>query len=844
MKPVPPRSPCRFGAFLIALLGVALTGPASGDIPTESDVIEFAVDHSTAEETVGIFHVQVTRTGTLAGSASVIYTFLGGLAPQFTAGKSDFVAAPDVLTFAPGESVKDILVTILDDTVGEPDEAFQMSLTSPQGAHLGAITHHTVTIHSDEAPRVGTISFAQAANGFFENAGSANIVVKREGELAGATVQYATVSGSAVAGEDFTAISGTLTFGAGETQKILTVPLINDTVGEWNETFTVTLSAPGGGAILGAITTHTITIMPDELPEVGVFSFAEASSEVSESAGEVVLTVNRTNSGAERPVPREETVHYATIANGTAWEGADYTATSGMLTFAAGETTKTIHIPITSDHWVEGDETFLVVLSSPSEGAFLGPPALSNEVTIVDDDPVTLEVDPATLDSEGDFQVAEDAGTADLTIRLGGRAVVPVSVSFQTVVAPGEHAAQPGLDFEPISGTIVFPPGVTSQTVSIPLHNNSETDGTRSFLVQFGAPSVGAVAGVHLEATIKITDEDNEHTAARASYHGIARRTDAPGWGSFTATTTGTDRLTGVLQCEGHSYRFSGRFGGRFLAHFPVREGQETRYQFLSFQTADRDAHLVGNFSDLHGLEYEFTAERDAVGTQATPVPQAGRYTATLEAALPAPVKGVMAAAVQATGTVKITGALPDGMAFTQATRISESGHVALCVLAPGRGGLVGDTVIDRAANPAIAGDLHWKKEAVAKGGYADGFSDVAVILTGAPYEDRTASVRRGIVDAGSTAGVMRLADGGFADPAEVAVQIFATKLVAQPRNALRLSLTEDARTGLFSGSFTHPDGRRRGLKGVRVQYPDGEVMAGFFPGTATAGTLEVVPRP
>src|SRR5262249_47529440 len=111
----------------------------------------------------------------------------------------------------------------------------------------------------------------------------------------------------------------------------------------------------------------------------GTLKLSSSNYSVNEGGGSATITVTRTG-GSDGPV----SVNYAT-SNGTATAGSDYTATSGTLNFAAGETSKTFTVPITNDTTVEGDETLNVTLSNPTGGATLGSPATAT-LTIVDDD--------------------------------------------------------------------------------------------------------------------------------------------------------------------------------------------------------------------------------------------------------------------------------------------------------------------------------------------------------------------------------------------------------------------------------------------------------------------------
>jgi glucose/arabinose dehydrogenase len=227
----------------------------------------------------------------------------------------------------------------------------------------------------------GTLHFSAPTYSIIENQPTATITVTRTGGSTGSvSVQYVTSNGSATAGSDYTTTGGTLTFLAGETSKTFTIPITNDTVMESNETVNLTLSNPTGGATLGSQAAATLTIQDDDQPQTGALQFSTTGYTVNEPQGTVTITVTRTG-GSSGSV----SVNYAT-SNGTATAGSDYTATSGTLTFAAGETTKTFTVPIINDTAVESPETVTLTLSNPTNGATLGSPAAAT-LTINSDDP-------------------------------------------------------------------------------------------------------------------------------------------------------------------------------------------------------------------------------------------------------------------------------------------------------------------------------------------------------------------------------------------------------------------------------------------------------------------------
>jgi hypothetical protein len=162
------------------------------------------------------------------------------------------------------------------------------------------------------------------------------------------------------------------------------VPINGDTLYEGDETFFVNLSNPTGAVIDKA--QGVGTIFNDDVPNV---QLTRNTYTVNEGAGSASAVVTR---GGDLSVP--VTVNYSTsdaaglqncnVANGTASSRCDYATTVGTVRFAAGESTKTISIPVVDDGYVEGMESFTITLSNPT-GTILGSNTAAT-VSIVDDD--------------------------------------------------------------------------------------------------------------------------------------------------------------------------------------------------------------------------------------------------------------------------------------------------------------------------------------------------------------------------------------------------------------------------------------------------------------------------
>ena len=187
------------------------------------------------------------------------------------------------------------------------------------------------------------------------------------------TVAYATSGGTATSGTDFSETSGTLTFAANETSKTVSVTTTDDSDDEADETFTLTLSSPTHATLEDA--TAIGTINDDDEPAITPTISVSDASATEGSAVSFTVSLSAASS-------QQVTVAYAT-SGGTATSGTDFSETSGTLTFAANETSKTVSVATTDDSDDEADETFTLTLSSPTHATLADATATG---TINDDD--------------------------------------------------------------------------------------------------------------------------------------------------------------------------------------------------------------------------------------------------------------------------------------------------------------------------------------------------------------------------------------------------------------------------------------------------------------------------
>jgi len=341
----------------------ALTATTAAAEPVRFAVATLAVSEAAASATITVTRPSGATAGLLVDYATADGT---ALAP------ADYLATSGTLTFAAGQLRRTFTVPIVRDTLAEGRETLQLVLSNARcGGALAAPSTATLVIADDDV--AGTVVLRPVALSVSEGAGTATVTVRRAGGRAsGVTVDYATADGTAEAGSDYTAATGTLSFGAGQAVATFEIPITDDAVGENNETVQVVLSNPTGGATLGAARA-VVTILENE----HTIQLTQASVGVTEG-GVLTVAVRRSGNLAGRL-----TVDYAT-ADGTALAGADYQARQGTLTFGPGINLRRLTLATVGDTLPEASESFVLRLLNPA-GGVLGP-TVESAVTILDND--------------------------------------------------------------------------------------------------------------------------------------------------------------------------------------------------------------------------------------------------------------------------------------------------------------------------------------------------------------------------------------------------------------------------------------------------------------------------
>jgi aryl-phospho-beta-D-glucosidase BglC (GH1 family)/Ca2+-binding RTX toxin-like protein len=419
-----------------------------------------AVNDVTANESNGVLVFTVTRSGDLSGASSVNYATANGTA---VAG-SDYAAAAGTVAFAAGQATATVTVQLINDTLVENPESFTLNLSGGTNVTIGD-AQSVGTINSDDValpPPPPPVAPTVAVNDVTASEANGTLVftVSRSGDLSGASsVNYATANGTATAGLDYAAAAGTVTFAAGQATATVTVQLINDTLVENPEGFSLNLSGGSNvtvGDAQGVGTINSDDVAPPPAPPLVAPTVAVNDVTADESSGTLVFTITRSGdlSGAS-------SVNYAT-ANGTATAGSDYAAAAGTVTFAASQATATVTVQIINDTLVENPETLNLNLSGGTNITIADSSATG---TINSDD---VAPPPPTV-AVNDVVVNEASGVLVFTVVRSGDLSSASSVNYST----GNGTATAGSDYTAAAGTVTFAAGQATATVTVQVTNDT-----------------------------------------------------------------------------------------------------------------------------------------------------------------------------------------------------------------------------------------------------------------------------------------------------------------------------------------------------------------------------------
>jgi hypothetical protein len=241
---------------------------------------ELSVGDASASESAGVMNFSVVRTGSVAQYSTVSWATANGTAVA----PGDYLAASGGLTFNPGVTARNIAVGIVGDALDENDETFTVSLTSPLGASL-LDSQGTGTIFDDDAAPALSLGDCAVLEGDAGSTPCAMVARLSAPTSFPVTAAYATANGTATAGLDYTAASGSITLAPLSTSTPIPVSVLGDGVIEIDETFDMTLSGPSN-ATLGDAQGQG-SILDDDAASLSTLELTHGARHVADLAGPI-----------------------------------------------------------------------------------------------------------------------------------------------------------------------------------------------------------------------------------------------------------------------------------------------------------------------------------------------------------------------------------------------------------------------------------------------------------------------------------------------------------------------------------------------------------------------------
>ena len=526
-----------------AVAAPKISAPPDGIVSEADGYLDFPVTLSTpATTSVTVNYATVNSTAGSGGNCNA--TYVGVPNAGSTAG---------TLTFTPGQTVQFVRVDLLNCELS----TFLSFTFNLSGATNAAIVRPSTRIGIVGDPAAGTTApglYARSA--YADNLDGSVTVPVLLGGPQGATsnstvtVHYATKDNTAVAGTDYTAESGTLTFGPGQTVQDITVPILDRAGAAPTRNFTVTLSSPLNATLVQK--TATVTIGASGATAVAAPKIsAPPDGIVSEADGYLDFPVTLST-----PATTSVTVNYATV-NSTAGSGGNCNATyvgvpnagstAGTLTFTPGQTVQFVRVDLLNC----GLSTFLSFtfnLSGATNAAIVRP---STRIGIVGD-PAAGTTAPG-LYARSAYADNLD-GSVTVPVLLGGPQGATSNSTVTVHYATKDNTAVAGTDYTAESGTLTFGPGQTVQDITVPILDRAGAAPTRNFTVTLSSPlnatlvqktatvTIGA-SGATAVAAPKISAPSNTIVGEATGYVDLPVTFNAPGLKTVTvkyATANGT----------------------------------------------------------------------------------------------------------------------------------------------------------------------------------------------------------------------------------------------------------------------------------------------------------------
>ena len=495
----------------------------------------------------------VTRTGGTAAALKVYY----GLAGSALHG-TDYAWLNGEVTIPAGATSAPVVIRPYDDDLAEPTETVTLALATFNNTYsVGPASQGAVSITDNgDTPLINVRSGVVGTEG----GTNATVIFHAFGSGSGnITVSY-TVSGTATAGSDFTALSGTVSVPAnGSNDTTLTIPITNDALAEPTETVVVTLAPAPGYRISGDGSAEAIIQDNDSgADRVSVSTYNQSPGEAGPVTGTFYFSRTLT-AGAL-------TVNYA--LSGTATNGVDYQSLTGSVVIP--DTLSGVNLTMTpiDDALAEGTETVTMTVLPGTGYGVDRPPSATFEISDNETPAITVGFQqPAIATTEQPGALGE---YRDLPVVLSAAAANVVTVNY---TGAGGSATGDDVDWgfadaanrnEPLlNGSLTFLPGVVAQSIRIRVRNDGLAEGGESAIIQLTGAFNAALTRGRGQETVTIFDTTVGPLVTEERWNSGAVFTNNT-WNTVTPDYTGY--LTGFTTAQDVADNYSRRLTGLITA--------------------------------------------------------------------------------------------------------------------------------------------------------------------------------------------------------------------------------------------------------------------------------------
>lgn len=499
-------------------------------------IAPLAADKAEGHSGTTSFTFTVTRAGDI-GSVALVDWSLSGIADA-----ADFAAIAGTLTFAAGESSKTLTIEVNGDLQVEQDESFTVNLSNARldGGSLQQIVDASASgiIRNDDQGFSVNAAQSSVVEG---NSGSKTLVytIERTGDLSGsATVAYQVTGSNGVDAADTVGSlpAGTLSFAAGESSKTVTIEVRGDTKVEADESFTLTLSSPSAGTLIKA---SDSTVVTNDDTNFSVTAPAAQNEGAQGTVTEFTFTVTRsgvtTGTGSVQwRLSPESGLTGADFQGNQDALGSNSGLPSGTVSFAAGETSKTITIRVAGDNSVENNEQLQVSLSAPVGGTIEAGEGSASTQILNDDASFSIAANTLT-------QAEGNTGERDVVFTVT-RSGSLVGTREMTWTLSGALNASDLAAGQLTTGTLSFADGEGTATVTIRVSGDSTVESDEAVTVTLSNPSANASIGT-ASATTTLTNDDASLSISALSAEKAEGSGGVDGYVDFTFTVTRTGYL-------------------------------------------------------------------------------------------------------------------------------------------------------------------------------------------------------------------------------------------------------------------------------------------------------------